>query len=111
MNEADGITRVRLIGEADVAGGHKLSREAIELAAARPKRLVFDLGELTFLSSLAIGEMAALASALKGYDGRVALAAADRNIASALERVRMNEVLEVYGTLEEALAALATQRG
>lgn len=106
-SESDGLTRVRLIGEADVAGGHKLSPVAIDLAAARPERLLVDLSQLTFLSSLAIGELAALAGALKRHGGRVALAGADRNIASALERVRLHDVLEVYPTVPAAAAALA----
>ena len=105
-SESNGLTRLRLIGEADVAGGHKLSPVAINLAAARPARLLVDLSQLTFLSSLAIGELAALAGALQRHGGRVALAGADRNIASALERVRLGDVLELYTTVDEATVAL-----
>jgi anti-anti-sigma factor len=55
--DADGSPVVRLCGELDISNAHSL-RDAMEtVVAAHPSRVVFDLGELTFMDSSGIAVM------------------------------------------------------
>ena len=65
--DRDGVKLVVLRGEAGVAEAPDMSALMIDLAASRPKKLVFELTGLPFISSMAMGEMAALAAALRRF--------------------------------------------
>jgi anti-anti-sigma factor len=107
--DRDGVRIVLLKGEAGVAEAQELSSLMIELAASRPKKLVFDLSGLTFISSLALGEMAALAESLRRFEGHLAIASPTPLMRGALRRVRLDKSYDVFDTLEAAVAELNSQ--
>jgi anti-anti-sigma factor len=107
--DRDGVRIVLLKGEAGVAEAQELASIMIELAASRPKKLVLDLSLLTFISSLALGEMAALANSLRRFESRLAIAAAAPLIGGAIRRVRLDKSYEVFGSLDAAVAELNNQ--
>ncbi len=94
---------VKLSGDAGVREGHELSLLMPHLAADRPAVLVFDVSDLTFISSLGIGELVALTTALKKYDCRVSLAGPRREIQSVFDRSRLTELLESFDTVDAAI--------
>lgn len=104
--DRDGVHVVAFVGEAGVGEARELSAMMIRLAAARSPRLVLDLSKLSFISSLAIGELASLAGGLRRFDCRLATAGANALVDAALKRVRMDQRYEMFATLEGALAAL-----
>lgn len=101
----DGCTAhvVTLEGEAGVREGHELSLLMPHLAADRPPVLVFDVGELTFISSLAIGELTALTTALAKYGCRVCLAGTRREIANVFDRAHLSDLLRSYPSVDAAI--------
>lgn len=106
QHDHDGVCVMSLRGEASVAEAQILTEGIISLAAARPPRLVFDLCALTFISSLAMGDLASLAAALRRYGCRLAIAGATPQTRGALRRVRLDRAYEMFDALEPALREL-----
>ena len=106
QHERDGVHLVALCGEAGVAEAQELTSTLIDLAASRPKRLVFDFSKLTFISSLAVGELVSLAVSLQRFECRIAVAGASTMVRSALRRARLDRAYEMFDTLEVAIEDL-----
>ena len=109
QHDEDGVSVVVLRGEASVAEAQMLTEVIIPLAAERPAKLLFDLSQLRFISSLALGEMSSLAAALRRFETRLAIAGASPHVRSGLHRVRLNRQYAMFDSVEEALAYLAGQ--
>jgi anti-anti-sigma factor len=84
--------------------GHEL-RRLIETAS--PASFVLDLGAVHFLSSAALGLLLNIRAHLEERKYPFALAAASGEVAEVLRRARLDEVMPVYPTVEEALRRLA----
>jgi anti-anti-sigma factor len=80
-------------------------RRAIEGAGAGAS-FVLDLSHVMFLTSAALGLVTNLWSHLEPRGYPVALAGLGGEVARVIETVRLREVMPVYPTVEEALAAL-----
>lgn len=104
QQEREGGCVVSLRGEAGVAESQALTEVIIQLAAQRPPVLVFDISGLTFISSLAMGEFASLAGALRKHGCRLAIAGASPMIRTALRRFRLDTSYEMADSYEQALA-------
>jgi len=72
-----------------------------------PAAFVLDLGAVGFLSSAALGLLLNLRAHLEERTYPFALAAASGEVAEVLRRARLDEVMPVYPTVEEALRRLA----
>lgn len=70
------------------------------------KRVVVDLGEVTFIDSSGLG---ALISSLKmvGQDGSLAISGARSSVMTTFRLTRMDRVFRMYNNTEEAIEALA----
>ena len=70
------------------------------------RTIVLDLSAVTFIDSSGLG---ALISSLKaiGGDGQLAICGARGTVASMFKLTRMDKVLKLYATSEEAVAALS----
>ncbi|HVT90965.1 MAG TPA: STAS domain-containing protein [Tepidisphaeraceae bacterium] len=104
ISRADGII-IALIGAADLGGSEKLDRQLMIVSAQHPKNIVFDLSRMTFISSLCMGSLVRFQSACRHWGGKVRLAAASPDVAGALLRARLNQVLPMTNSVEEAFAA------
>ncbi len=107
--EREGVTVVSLRGEAGMAEAQELTAYIINIAASRPPRLVFDLSGLTFISSLALGELASLAAALQRFECHLGIAGATPLTRTALRRARLDKAYELYDTADAAIAELNNQ--
>lgn len=99
------VAVVSMIGAGDIQGAMVLERHFTRLSAQKPRRVVFDLSRLTFISSLCMGAMVAVAKATKNQKGTVAIAGANDNVAGAFRHARLETIFPMFATVEEALAA------
>ena len=95
---------VYVAGELDLYNADELRTVLDEAAAAKPARIVIDLGELTFTDSIGIGVLVGARSAFADKRGLL-LAAPQRDIRRILEVSGLDRILPAYDTVEEALAA------
>jgi anti-anti-sigma factor len=102
--EIPGGRLLRIEGQVDLASIADLDSAITALIAARPVRVVLDLSQMTFISSLGIGSIVNLRNALVRHGGSVLVAAPQPMVAEAFRRVRLDDLLAVHDTLESALA-------
>ena len=107
--ERGGVRIVILQGEAGVAEAHELAGLMIELAASRPRKLVLDLHRLTFISSLALGDMASLAGSLRRFECRLAIVSPTPVVRGAIRRVRLDQAYELFDSVDAAVEELNHQ--
>jgi anti-anti-sigma factor len=77
---------VRLQGEAGYLESAVLDSALMPLRARRTALVTFDLSELTFIASLALGILVSFYRSAKQYGGRVRLTAMQPNVREAIER-------------------------
>ena len=98
-----GVRVVTLRGEAGFRQSPRLGEALARVSARRPGFVLLDLAGLTFISSLAMGELVRFQRALARYGGRVVLVAVPPSIAGALRRARLDAVLDIRGASPEAV--------
>ena len=87
---------VRLLGEAGVVEAGALEAALLRLAARRPEKVTFDLSELEFISSLAMGVLLAYRRGVVRTGGRVWLAPELRPmVRETLSRAELLSLFEV----------------
>ena len=96
---------VRLRGDASIGAADDLDRSLLTLSARRPPLVVFDLQELTFVSSLGLGILLRFQQGLERFGGRVRYAGAQRQIRDVLKKSLLDRVMLQYDTLNEAIDA------
>ena len=92
-------------GRADTDAAVEIDRAFLQVTAVRPKLVVLDLSEMNFIASLIIGSLINLNKAVTRRGGRLRLAALQPLVADSFDRLRLQQVIEVWDTVASALAA------
>lgn len=96
---------VKLIGQLGMPPHtDKLREELVRIYGECPKILVFDLSQLTFVSSLGIGIFAEANRRLRRDSGHLRLCCVQRQVMEVFERTRMTAVFEFAENIDEAFA-------
>lgn len=99
--EAGSPVVMRLAGEADVT-----TRALAEVLAAetarKPRLLLVDVSELTFIDSAALQEFVRAHRKLRADGGRLALVAPAGAVARIIQLTGLDQVFPVYASFEEA---------
>lgn len=69
--------------------------------------IVLDMGRVKFMDSLSLGMLVPVQLLARRMEGEVAYVVSDPKIMELLNQLRLNEILEIFSTIEEALAYLA----
>ncbi len=93
-------------GELDVAIAPYLRRQLTGALENGAQRLLLDFTDVTFLDSLTLAAILAAQRRLP-EGGRLAVAAAHPYVLLVVEASGISSLVELYGTRDEALAALA----
>src|SRR5262249_1891036 len=103
-SQPGGIGVVRLIGRLDLLAASEVRQRFAEAIAAGSRRLVVDLADGSFIHS---SGLAALISGLKAArlaSGDLRIARPNDQARLLLELTRLDRVLRLYPTVEDALA-------
>jgi anti-anti-sigma factor len=98
VSEDDGATIVVLRGDGGVPNVDVLTRALLPLTARHPKVVIFDLAELTFISSLLMGELVQFHRGLTRHGGKVRLIAPQEEVLKALQHARLDLVFDIDAT-------------
>jgi anti-anti-sigma factor len=99
---ANGVTVVRVVGDARLGTIAELQRHMTRIVAGHPKKVVLDLSGLQFIASLAMGTLIAFSSSTKGHGGRVLLAGPKGDVMHALLRARVDAVMPIFDDAKKA---------
>lgn len=95
---------VRLAGELDLYNAHAVRQELVRQTDRKPRRVVIDLGGVTFIDSTGLGVLIEGRSRLDDRDAFV-LAAPGLEVRRALEVSGLDRHFAVYDAVEQALEA------
>jgi len=96
---------VRIAGDAGLQAIDALQAHLNRLMAKRVPLVVFDLSELRFVSSLALGAFVEFNRGMKRNGCAVRLAALQPLVFKAFQHARLDTVLEILPSVETALAS------
>ncbi len=100
------IVHVMLAGRMDALGVDKIAIAFTAATAARKALVVVDLGGIDFLASAGLRQFFANARAQHQRGGALVLAAAQSDVRAVLDSTGVQQAIPVFGTLNDALAAL-----
>ena len=104
---ADGIHQMIFAGRMDGAGTEQVAAGVAAVIATRPPRVVVDLRQVVFLSSVGIRLLLSTAKSLNQHGGRMAIAGPQPMVREVLDIVGIASVIPVHGDVESACVALA----
>jgi len=102
----DGYSVLNLRGEFDTFYCPALQQEIDSLQAAGVHRVVLNLRLVKFINSTALGAIIKASKALSGQGGQLAIARPSNFCRDIMEKVGLDRVVPIYGSDEEAGAAV-----
>ena len=96
---------VRLRGEATVDQVERLRSSLRAVCEGKPRRVVLDLAELTFINSDGLGALLEFRRDLVRSGAVLRLAGANPDIAEMFKKTRLVEVFPMYQTADAAMGA------
>lgn len=104
--DSGGVTIVDCKGKIILGDESSALRETIkQLLAGNKKRILLNLGEVTFIDSAGVGTLVAAYTSSKAQDGELKLANLTKRFKETLQVTRLLTVFETYETEAEALAS------
>ena len=91
--------------DAAAAPGFKTMASAV--FSDQPRRALIDLSQVTFVDSTGLGVLVSLMKLMPG-DGALAIVGAQQAVRRLFQITRLDSVLPLYASREEAMAALST---
>jgi anti-sigma B factor antagonist len=102
--DKDGVTVLELTGRITLGSGDIKMRDLIkEHLDAGKKRIVVDLGGVSFVDSSGLGELVAAYTSARRANVTIKLANLTKKIDDLMEITRLASVFETYGSVDEAV--------
>jgi anti-sigma B factor antagonist len=102
----DDLGVVILTGEVDIFTAPQFKERLLELLDSGVKRLVVDLGGVTFIDSTALGVLIGGVRRVHSAGGAMTIVVTTRPVERVLSVTGLDRVFSMHQTREEALAAL-----
>ena len=109
IRERDDIAHACLIGRFDANGVDQIEEQFSHLVVNRGLPTVVDMSAVTFLSSLGIGFLFANTKKLKKAGCKLILLKPEKMVESVLRTSKMDKVMPIVSTLDEALHLLGIE--
>ena len=100
-------TVISATGYLDVSTSPRLRDKILEVAAAEPPLLIIDLGPIEFIDSSALGVILHGWKVLQAQGSTLAVVSPQARITKVFEITALNLSINMYPSMEEALADLA----
>lgn len=106
LTTREGVPVLVLSGRVDYQASHRLREQIEQVLKAASPRLVLDLSRVPTMDSGGIGTVVAAFVTAKRSGGRLLLAGPSKNVRQVLRTTRLDTVMEVFPSVEQALNAL-----
>lgn len=97
---------IRIGGYVDFDVAPQLKKRVVQRIEAGDRLLVIDLSDAGFIDSTAIGVLVGALKRLRDAGGSLAVVCANDNVRGIFEIVGLENVIPLYSSCEDALAAL-----
>jgi len=102
--EHDAGVIVRLAGSADMTAAQDLRHQLERLPTEETNRIVLDLSALDFISSMGLGVLIQFHRQCQEGTGGLRLANPQESIVKVLETTQLDQLFDIYTSLDEALS-------
>ncbi len=106
VEHANGVVIIRLQGRLDQSGCDMLA-QVLDRHAVNQGHIVLDMCDIDYLSSSTVSLLVQIARDTPAAELRLALAAVQTHVCEILQLSNLDELLPMYRTVEQALAAVA----
>jgi anti-sigma B factor antagonist len=105
-NQRDGILILNVAGEIDMQHSPALRKVLQEKIKARCPVLLIDFSSVEYIDSSGLATLVEYRRDSREYGGELALASLGERVRTIFELVRLNEIIPIHPTLDDARAAL-----
>ena len=106
--EREGVPLVVASGEIDLATSPSLREALAALADNRPRLVLLDLSEVTFLDSTGMSVLVVFHKHFRELGGELRIVVGDPRVKKVVELVALDQVLILHDSIEDALASAHT---
>ena len=105
FNELEnGIRLIKLIGALDLSGSYSIEVEFVRQCAGDNVRVLVDLSEVDYISSIGVHMLITSANSITGRGGKMALLSPQSSVMDVLDLIGIPQILPIYSDLESAKA-------
>ncbi|HET9323974.1 MAG TPA: STAS domain-containing protein [Gaiellaceae bacterium] len=104
----DSAYLISLSGEVDLYTAPEFKQQLLEVIGKGAMEVVVDFSHTTFIDSTTLGVLVGGVKRLRTNDGQLSLVSSDRNITKIFEITGLDRVFTIYGSRDEAIAALGS---
>src|SRR5262245_60032049 len=101
-----GILKVKLAGRMDAQGTEEIDAQLIDCACSQ-RSVIVDMNAVVFLASVGIRTLVLVAKAVSRRGGKIVLLNPDTNVTKVLETARIDDLIPIHRSLDEALRAVS----
>lgn len=101
------LSKVVLSGRLDMQGAQEIDLEFTALTVAKGGKVIVDLSNVSFLASLGLRCLLSASKGLSKKGGKMVLTGPQPNVAEVLKVSGIYQIIKIYDTNEEAIAALS----
>ena len=105
IRQVDDVLAVDLVGRLDTETSGQVSDELARIAQGGNSKVVLNLDELEYVSSAGLRVILVAAKALRGSHGELKICHANGLVKEVIDISGFNQILSVYDTENDALAA------
>jgi anti-sigma B factor antagonist len=98
-------TVLTLTGELELATVPQVRQQVVSLVGDRRAHLMVDLSGVDFIDSVGLGLLVSILKRVRSHGGDLLVAGVSPRARALLELTRLDEIIEVYPSVEAAVAA------
>jgi anti-sigma B factor antagonist len=107
IQRVSGLPVLAVSGEIDIYTAPLFKQAVVNLVSEGNKNVVIDLGGVTFMDSSGFGTLLGATRRLRPLGGGLYLAGANNTIQRMLKLTRLDSIMEIYPTREDAVSAIS----
>ena len=97
---------ISLSGEVDLYTAPDFKQQLLQVIGDGARQVIVDFSQTTFIDSTTLGVLVGGVKRLRPNGGQLSLVCSDRNITKIFEITGLDRVFSIYGSREEAVAAI-----
>lgn len=105
----NGIRLIKLIGALDLSGRYSIEIEFVRQCAGEDVRVLVDLSEVDYISSIGVHMLITSANSLAGRSGKMALLNPQPTVLNVLDLTGILQLIQIYSDLESAKTGMSAR--
>ena len=105
----NGIRLINLIGALDLSGSYSIEVEFVRHCAGDNVRVLVDLSEVDYISSIGVQMLVNAANSIAGRGGKMALLGPQPSVLDVLDLTGILQVISIYSDLDSAEAGVLAE--